>query len=97
MLLTVVSGPRSFQHLRTLDNTVHPTFQAACVARGLLDDDTKWVGCFTEAVTFSSERSLRTLFGTALVQGHVSDPTALLEQSANDICDDFAASITIYE
>lgn len=32
MPLTVVPGPRSFQHLRTLDNMVYPTFQAACVA-----------------------------------------------------------------
>lgn len=35
MLLTVVPGPRSFQHLRTLDDMIHPTSQAACVARGL--------------------------------------------------------------
>lgn len=88
MLLTVVPGPRSFQHLRTLDDMVHPAFQAACVARGLLDDNIKWVSCFTEAVTFSSGHSLRTLFGTALVHGHVSDSTALWEKFANNICDE---------
>lgn len=88
MLLTVVLGPSSFEYLRTLDDVVHPTFQAACVARGLLDDDSEWISCFTEAVTFSSGYFLQTLFGTALVHGHVSDPIALWEQFANDICDD---------
>lgn len=88
MLLTVVPGPRSFQHQRTLDNVVYPTFQAACVAQGLLDNDTEWISCFTEAITFSSGSSLRTLFGTALVHGHVSDPTALWEQFAHHLCDD---------
>ena len=41
MLLTVVPGLSSFEYLRTLDDVVHPTFQAACVARGLLDDDSE--------------------------------------------------------
>lgn len=75
-------------HLRTLDNVVYPTFQAACVARGLLDNEIEWISCFTEAITFSSGSSLRTLFGTALVHGHVSDPTALWEQFAHHLCDD---------
>ncbi len=77
MLLTVLSSPQFFQHLRTLDGMVYPTFQAVCVALRLLDDDTEWVSCFTEAVTFSSGYSLRILFRTTLIHGHVSNPTAL--------------------
>jgi hypothetical protein len=32
LLLTAVRGPTSFEHLRTVAGTLHPTFQAACVA-----------------------------------------------------------------
>lgn len=58
---------------------VYPTFQAACIPLRLLDDDTEWVSCFTEAVTFSSGHSLQALFRTTLIHGNVSDPTALWE------------------
>ncbi len=39
LLLTVVLGVPSFEHLRTIDNIEHPTFQVACRALGLLQDD----------------------------------------------------------
>ena len=37
---------------------------------------------------FSSGHSLQALFGTALVHGRLTYPTALWNQYANDICDD---------
>ena len=88
MLLTIVPGPQSFEDLRTVDGVVCSTFQAACSARGLLEDDQEWISCFAEAVRFSSGHALRALFGTALVHGHVTDSTALWIRYANDICDD---------
>ena len=53
LLLTAVRGPTSFEHLRTVDGTLYPTFQAACVALGLLDDDREWIDCLTEASVFT--------------------------------------------
>ncbi len=47
LLLTSVTGPRSFEDLRIVDNHLYPTFRAACVALGLLEDDGEWVSCFT--------------------------------------------------
>ncbi|KAI9911223.1 hypothetical protein PsorP6_009643 [Peronosclerospora sorghi] len=41
-LLTVVPGAQSFEHLRTVDGVVHPTFQSACGALGLLKEDAEW-------------------------------------------------------
>ena len=41
-LLGVVSGPRSFEHLRTVNNIVYGTYKEACIARGLLEDDQEW-------------------------------------------------------
>jgi len=40
LLLTVIPGVTSFEHLQTVDDTEHLTFQIACGALGLLQDDT---------------------------------------------------------
>jgi len=45
LLLIVVPGATSFEHLRTIDDIEHPTFQVACKALGLLQDDAKWDTC----------------------------------------------------
>jgi hypothetical protein len=45
LLLTIVPGVTSFKHLQIIDDTKHPTFQAACGALGLLQDDAKWDTC----------------------------------------------------
>ena len=77
LLLTVVRGPTPFEHLRTVNGTVYPTFQAACVALSLLDDDREWFDCLTEASVFASGPQLRSLFVTALAYGPVAEPAAL--------------------
>ena len=88
LLLTCVRGPQSFQHLRTVNEHIYPTFQSACQALGLLADDNEWVQCFTEAIVFASGCALRTLFCTALIYGNVIDPLALWNAFVNHICDD---------
>src|SRR5271156_5955857 len=87
LLLTAVRGPTSFEHLRTVAGTLHPTFQAACVALGLLDDDREWIDCLTEASVFAGAQ-LRALFVMVLVYGPVADPPALWDRFAASICDD---------
>lgn len=49
MLLNTVKGCRSYAEIRTVDGVVHPTFKAACQARGFLDDDNEWIECINEA------------------------------------------------
>lgn len=77
LLLTAVTGPKSSEDLRTIDNLLYPTLRAACVALGLLEDDGEWVSCFTEAALFSSGKILRTLMVSILTHGSISDPSAL--------------------
>ena len=67
LLLTVVRGAQSYELLRTVEGILHATFKSACIAHGLLGDDEEWARCFAEAVLFSSGRSLRILFTTALL------------------------------
>jgi hypothetical protein len=49
MLLYVVTSPTSWEALRTFNGVTHPTFKAACAARGLLEGDEEWDICLTEA------------------------------------------------
>ncbi|KAH0609829.1 uncharacterized protein H6S33_012375 [Morchella sextelata] len=88
LLLTVIPGAKSFDYLKTVNNVLYPTFKAACIALGLLDDDQEWVQCFTEARIFSSGYSLRTLFTTALLFGNVTEPLQLWDKFKSNICDD---------
>jgi hypothetical protein len=55
LLLLHVPGATCFADLRTThrgtpDEVVHPTFKAACIARGLLEDDDEWDRCLSEGV-----------------------------------------------
>lgn len=38
----VVKGPTSFEGIKTVQGVTYDTFQAACKAMGLLDDDSHW-------------------------------------------------------
>lgn len=62
MLLTVVTGATSFEHLHTIDGIVYPTFQATCGAMGLLQDDHQWDVCLLEACVDHVVARLRRLF-----------------------------------
>ncbi|KAA6407002.1 MAG: hypothetical protein FRX48_09300 [Lasallia pustulata] len=88
LLLTVVQGPKSYEDLRTVDGQLCQSFQAACFALGLLEDDREWVSCFTEAVLFISGTALRTLLVTSLVHGGVTDLNSLWNRFCANICDD---------
>ena len=39
MLLNVIKGSKNYSEIRTIDGIMHPTFQSACNALGLLGDD----------------------------------------------------------
>jgi hypothetical protein len=88
LLLTAVTGPTSFDHLKTVGSILYPTFKDACVAMHLIEDDKEWSKCFHEASIFSTGKDLRNLFIVALTQGEVVDPNALWREFMNDICDD---------
>ncbi len=62
LLLIIVLGATSFEHLRVVDDTEHPTFQDACGALGLLLDNAKWDTCMWEACIDQDAKRLRNLF-----------------------------------
>lgn len=90
LLLTVVSGAQSFEHLRLINGVQYTTFQEACRALGILDDDREWQMCLEDAAHFQTGYQLRRLFVTILYHCTPSEPHLLWDQYREKICDDLA-------
>jgi len=88
LLLTSIRGATSFADLYMVDGVRHPTYQAACIARGLAENDQEWFQCFDEAILFTPAGGLRTLFLTGLRQQLISDPLAIWTQYKEHFSDD---------
>jgi hypothetical protein len=80
LLLIVILAATSFEHLRIVDDTEHPTFQAACGALGLLQDDTEWDMSMQEACIDQDAKRLRNLFVTLLMFCSPLNPEVLWER-----------------
>ena len=87
-LLTTVKGPTSWENLRTFNNILYPTFHAACLARGLLENDDEWRQCLLEASLTHVGESLRRLFSLILRHCQPSQPDILWQQFRENLCDD---------
>ena len=72
MLLTIVKGPESYEELRAFGGVVYPTYKAACLARGLLEDDGEWDQCLKEAGDMQTGQQLRNLFAILLLECSLS-------------------------
>lgn len=95
LLLNNVKGVRSQQHL--LDAVLYNgtrciTFQQACIARGLAQDDREWYQCLFEASRVDGKcgKSLRTLYTSIFAFCSPSDPVGLFHAFKDDFSDDFA-------
>lgn len=95
LLLTVVRGPQSFDHLKTVGDVVHPTFKSACLALGLLEDDGEWTQCLEEAVIMHTGSQLRTLFAIILTQCAPIHPEELWSRFRMNLCDDLQHRLRI--
>ncbi|GFV04815.1 ATP-dependent DNA helicase [Trichonephila clavipes] len=62
LLLHKIPGPTSFTALKILTGVVQPSFQAACKALGLLEDDAHWNSTSEEASISESPNKIRELF-----------------------------------
>ena len=76
-LLFSVKGATLFEDLHKFNGVLYPTFYAACLAHGLLEDDNEWRQCLEEAAHMASGHQLRNLFVTILCDCTPSDPLAL--------------------
>ncbi|XP_073389622.1 uncharacterized protein [Physcomitrium patens] len=89
LLLTHVEAPTSFEDLLCFHDIVHPTYKAACIARGLLQDDSEWENCLQEATVIALPKQVWRLFATLLVFGQLLDPLSLLKTHLDAMSDDW--------
>jgi hypothetical protein len=93
LLLTVVRGPRSFDELYLVEGVRYPTYYAACIARGLAENDQEWFQCFDEAILSTTGHGLRTLFLTGIRQQLIADTRAIWDRYKVHFCDDLARKL----
>ncbi|GFR01921.1 ATP-dependent DNA helicase, partial [Trichonephila clavata] len=89
MLLNVVKGPTSFKTLKSVNGILYPTYQAACLALGLLEGDNHWSDTLTDARISSSASKLRELFAIILVFCNVSNPSELWNKFQDHLMEDY--------
>ena len=85
LLYTV--GSTSFEDLRTVNGEIYSTFEAAAVARGLLETDETWRQCLQEAAMTQMPRQLRQLFVILIVFNTIADVSGLFEDFWQEMSD----------
>lgn len=90
LALLRVPGPTSYKSLRKVNGIEYPTFQEACVAMGMLEDDAHWRLCMEEAVKTQMPSALRCLFSVILVHGDPTDVPDLWSRFRMAMGEDFA-------
>lgn len=89
ILLLNVKGAKSFDNLKTVNNVVHTTFTAACLALGLIEDDNEWKNAMEEAKVWMMPRRLRLLFVRILMHCQPVHPKELWEQFKLSMSEDY--------
>lgn len=95
LLLHEIRGPTCFNDLKKVSGIVHPTYQSACRALGLLEDDMQWDLTLQEASISDSPHKIRELFAVILVFCQVADPLALWEKHKESLSEDIRRQIEI--
>jgi len=65
--------------LKFFEGQLHPTFQDACRARGLLQDDAEWKQAMEDASFLQMPAGIRELCAYILIFNNPSDPAALVD------------------
>ena len=88
MLLHNKAGATSFDDLKTIDGQTHSTFNGACRALGLLEDDSEIDKALEEAASIRFGDSLRDVFVTLLVNCLPTNAPELWTKWRRALCED---------
>ena len=88
MILHNKAGAKSFEDLRTINGETHPTFNAACRALGLLEDDSEIDKALDEAALIRFGDNLRDVFVTLLVNCMPANSFELWNRWRRTLCED---------
>ncbi|XP_011859152.1 PREDICTED: uncharacterized protein LOC105556668 [Vollenhovia emeryi] len=97
LLLLTVKGAKSFNDLKTVNGEVYPTFSAACLALGLIEDDDEWKRAMNEAVGWMMPRQLRRLFVRILLHCQPLHPEELWEYFKVAMSEDYVRHFGILQ
>ncbi|XP_064631618.1 uncharacterized protein LOC135489918 [Lineus longissimus] len=89
MLLHHKPGPCSYEDIRTIDDTLCPTFQDTCNKLGLISDDNEINLAMTEASSIKFGNQLRYFFTTLLMYCRPADPPAFWAKWQVELSQDF--------
>jgi hypothetical protein len=87
LLLTIIKDAKDFDDLCTFEGILHPTFKSACIAHGLLEDDSEWHQCLQEAKDIQMGHQLHHLFVTIMHECAAAKPEVLWREFKQYICD----------
>ena len=88
-LLSVVKGAQSFEDMATYNGMVHASFSDACLARGMMADDTDIIAALHEIVEVQiSVDEIRRQFARLLMLNAPANPQMLFDMFADDMHDD---------
>ena len=87
-MLNWVRGPTSYEDIRTVDGVLYPTYEDACYALGLMDDDKEFIEAIKDASDCSSATYARKLFARMLVSKSLSQPHVVWEATWEYLTDD---------
>lgn len=87
-----VKSATSYENIRTVDGILYDTFHQACLALGLIEDDTEWERALTEGEIWMMPRQLRNLFTRILIHCQPNNPSELWEKFKDSMFEDFRRS-----
>ncbi|CAG8708696.1 11681_t:CDS:2, partial [Acaulospora morrowiae] len=88
ILLNVICGAQSFEHLCTVNGIEHVTFKNVYQAMGLLQDDLELDQCLKEASMIQTKQQLQYLFVIILINCHPTKPENLWKNHKIALCND---------
>ncbi len=97
MLLYHKSGATSFADLRTVNGIEEPSFQAACLRMGIIDDEEEISKVLEEAASVRFGPQLREVFATILIWIKPADPKAFWEKHQKLLSEDILHRDSVLE
>ena len=82
-------GWTSFEHLRTVNGEVCPTFKAACVGMNLIENDKMWIDCMGESKNLYTSTSCTNLLIAIFSENEVANPWGLFDRYQDFLMTDF--------